>query len=381
MDEATVHAALRWFPLTGHARPACPPLPDRVREITQLVESAREPGANVLSKASHALNKAALLASDCGHPGLARDLCWQHINAYLNIERPFTVQEARGVLGPALNLARLSLRADDPVTALQLLDDIYQAVMNGTNATIDGQPLPLAGLTGTRANLRQLREDVWLQYLAESIRAHARLGQWDQAVNHAEAHHGIGAHLMDGRQTAIIAQVVNGHRDEAQRLLAESAITQPWEQHVASCLGVMCAEDNDVGTAIDAMTALFLESAPAPGYTVFRTRLALTIATLSASASSPQSALVATKTANEVIESADAYAARDFLSHQPPGCLPTEAQSEKLTALVNASALNAGSVPKPLQEILRATASSSASLIRNLSHRTRPPAAAELGVH
>lgn len=32
MDDAILHAALRWFPRTGHPKPACPPLPGRVRE-------------------------------------------------------------------------------------------------------------------------------------------------------------------------------------------------------------------------------------------------------------------------------------------------------------------------------------------------------------
>lgn len=365
MNDATLHAVLRWFPLTGHARPACPPLPERVREITQLAEAADTPDANVLSEASHALNKAALLASDCGLSSLAHDLCWQHINAYLHADRPFTVQEARGILGPALNLARLNLRADNPASALRLLDDIYQAVMKGTDVTLDGRVLPLADLVGTTAELRQLREDVWLQYLSESIRAHARLGQWTQAVKHTEAHRGIGTHLLDGRQAAIISHVVDGNHEEVQRLLAETTITQPWEHHVASCLNAMCVPGEEATTAIDTMTTLFLESDPVPGYIVFRTRLALTITALANSTSSPQAACVASKAADEILESADAYAARDFLSHPVQRYEPTEARSRKLIAVVNASGLDAGSVPEPLQDAVLAAVFTSASLIRN----------------
>ena len=42
-----------------------------------------------MADAAHALNKAALVASDCGMPYLATDLCWQHINAYRRVNRAF----------------------------------------------------------------------------------------------------------------------------------------------------------------------------------------------------------------------------------------------------------------------------------------------------
>lgn len=65
MDTA-IQAGLRWLPLADWPRPACPPLPARVAEITTIVRETIEPGADPLSGAAHALNKAALLASDCG---------------------------------------------------------------------------------------------------------------------------------------------------------------------------------------------------------------------------------------------------------------------------------------------------------------------------
>ncbi|MEU6720758.1 hypothetical protein ABZ897_55680 [Nonomuraea sp. NPDC046802] len=82
MDLTTLHAVVRRFPLVGRARPACPSLPERVKEIADIADTAARQGADALHEGAHALNKAALLASDCGLPDLARDLCWQHINIY-----------------------------------------------------------------------------------------------------------------------------------------------------------------------------------------------------------------------------------------------------------------------------------------------------------
>jgi hypothetical protein len=43
MDTA-LHAGLRWLPLAGWPRPACPALPARVAEITTLVRCPTVPG-------------------------------------------------------------------------------------------------------------------------------------------------------------------------------------------------------------------------------------------------------------------------------------------------------------------------------------------------
>jgi hypothetical protein len=77
VNDAGLRRALRWFPLVGWARPACPALGERVAELATIIRDAREPGADTRSAAANALNKAALLASDCGMPDLASNLCWQ----------------------------------------------------------------------------------------------------------------------------------------------------------------------------------------------------------------------------------------------------------------------------------------------------------------
>lgn len=172
MDTA-LHAGLRWLPLTGWPRPACPPLPARVAEITTLVREAGEPGADPLGGAAHALNKAALLASDYGLDDLARDLCWRHIDSYRQASRPLTLDLARRMLGPALNLAWLKLRSGEPDSALRLLEAIHHAVTVGSDLIIDGQVLPVVGLAGSPEEHARLRTIVRQHHASRAFHLNA----------------------------------------------------------------------------------------------------------------------------------------------------------------------------------------------------------------
>ncbi|MEV0344916.1 hypothetical protein AB0H88_04070 [Nonomuraea sp. NPDC050680] len=351
MDPTTLRAAVRRFPLVGLARPGHPPLPERVKEIADIAETAARPGADTLHEGAHALNKAALLASDCGLPDLARDLCWQHINIYRGAGHPLTVLQARYMLEPALNLARLQIRADAGQHALRLLDAMYQAVTHGTDLVIENRTLPLTNLTGTPKERHKLREWIWLQYLADGIRALALADRWDEAVTHARAHQGIGLHLMEGRQAAIIAPCLRDTLSAARAVLEESMATEPWEQQVASCLRVMCAEPDGAPPSRDAaaMVEQFLGHGLMPGYVVFRTRFGLTVATLADTTEAANR--VYAQLAAEVIASGDGYAARDMLRHRPlAGVSDTHRQA--LTDLVVSSGLRAGALSAPLLDSL-----------------------------
>ncbi|MET8139884.1 hypothetical protein ABZU32_06185 [Sphaerisporangium sp. NPDC005288] len=351
MDPTSLRAAVRRFPLVGLARPGHPPLPERVKEIAAIAETAARQGADALHEGAHALNKAALLASDCGLPDLARDLCWQHIDIYREAGHQLTVLQARYMLEPALNLARLQIRADAGQHALRLLDAMYQAVMNGSDLVIEDRTLPLTNLTGTPKERHKLREWIWLQYLADGIRALALADRWDEAVTHARAHRGIGLHLMEGRQAAIIAHCLRGTRGAAQAVLNESTPTEPWEHQVASCLRVMCAEPDGAATSRDAaaMVEQFLGHELMPGYVVFRTRLGLTVATLADTTKAANH--VHAQLAAEVIESEDGYAARDMLKHRPLDGI-SDAHRQALTGLMASSGLGAGALPSPLLDSL-----------------------------
>ncbi|MFI9598105.1 hypothetical protein [Nonomuraea sp. NPDC052265] len=350
MDLVTQRAAVRRFPLVGRGRPACPSLPERVREIADIAEAAARTGTDVLHEAAHALNKAALLASDCGLPDLARNLCWQHINVYRQAGHPLSIRQAGYMLEPVLNLARLQLRADDGQHALRLLDSMYQAVMNRADLVIENRTLPLANLTGSPRERQKLREWVWQQYIADGIRALVLADRWPEAVTHATAHRGIGLHLMDGRQTEIIAHCLRGAPQTARSLLEASTITEPWEQQVAACLRVMCTEPSSTAPDQDvtSMVVQFLADKPKPGYAVFRARLGLTVATLAADVDPGMASLVHDHAATEVLTSGDGYAARDILTNRHPLEGVSGGRRQALARLVESAGLGSKRLPAPL---------------------------------
>jgi hypothetical protein len=347
MDTTTLRAATHRFPLVGRPRLTCPSLPERIHQIAQTAQAARKPGEDGLARAAEALNRSALLASDCGQANLARDLCWQHINLYRRIDRPLTVRQARYMLEPVLNLARLQIRADDSEQALRLLGATYRAVTTRTDLVIDGHTLPLAELTGTRQEHHKLCEWVWLQHLADGIRALSLAGRWNDAVTHAEAINGIGSHLMDGRQAMIIAHCLNGAPSAAQAVLAASTPTEPWEQQVAACLNAMCADQNQASSSqdIDTMAHIFYSQTPDPRYAVFRARLGLTVVTITDPINRRAADVVLSQVAEEVLLAGDAYAGRDVLEYRHR---LDDTHHQALTELVATAGLRTGTLPEPL---------------------------------
>jgi hypothetical protein len=364
MDETALHAALRYFPLTGRPRPACGPLPGRVAEVTAITLAARHPGADVQWQAAHALNKAALIASDCGEPDLARQLCWRHITSYPGTGRPLTIREARGILEPVLNLARLAARTGALAGALELLSGIHQAITFSQDLVVDGSVLPLGGIAGTRDQHRQLRQWAWLQHITEGIRACVLAGDWPAAVSHAESHRGIGAHLLEGRQAAIITPLLAGDACTARALLAESTVTEPWEHAVAACLAVMCADDDDAHELASKTALGFRTAGPAPGYAPYRARLGLTILTLALHSDPASASRITDAVTAEAIASADGSAARELLTHPASSGLLSPAQRQLLAGTQAASGVRAGSVPEPHRTDLLAAASAAEAQLR-----------------
>ncbi|MBF8186303.1 hypothetical protein ITP53_11195 [Nonomuraea sp. K274] len=344
MDITTLHAVRR-FPLLGRPLPACPSPQDRIKEITE--SAAEHPGTDGMHQAAHALNKAALLAGDCGLADLAHDLCWQHINIYRQAGPRLTVLQARYMIEPVLNLARLHIRADNGDQALRLLDALYQAVTAHADLIVEGHTLPLADLVGTRQEHHKLREWVWLQYLADGVRALAMVGRWDEAVTHARVHSGIGTHLMEGRQAEIIAHCLHGARQTARIILQECELTEPWERQVAACLNVMCSNTNGTSDSRDvtAMVGQFLGSTPVPGYAVYRARLGLTVTTLAGATDPIVADRLLARTMAETIASGDGYAARDVLGS---AISLTSRPRKALARLVTSAGLGAAVLAEPL---------------------------------
>ncbi|MFF0250158.1 hypothetical protein [Streptosporangium sandarakinum] len=361
MNLTTLSAAARRFPLVGRPRPTCPSLPERVTEVAGIARHCEG-----MHEAAHALNKAALLASDCGLPGLARDLCWQHINVYRAATTPLTVVQARYMLEPVINLARLQIRADNGSQALRLLEAVHRAVTANTTLLVEGRTLPLTGLIGTRQEHHKLREWVWLLYLEDGIRALTLAGRWDEAAAHAETHRGVGLHLMDGRQAVIIAHCLRGEQHAAHAALQESTPAYPWEQQVASCLAVMCAHDASPARDITTMVDRFLEQEPRQGYEVFRARLGLTVATLAGDTDPLATARVFAQVATETIEAGDGYAAREVIKHRGTTELPPT-QREALAGLVTSSALGSGALPESvLTSLISSVEAAKKALAMNL---------------
>lgn len=351
LDPATIRAAVRRFPLLGRPRPACPALTDRVTEVAELAETAAAHNDNGMAEAAHALNKAALIASDCGLPDLARQWCWDHIDVYRQ-RGSLTALQASYLLEPVLNLARLQIRADNGQPALHLLQAMYQAVTAGTNLVIDSRTLPLTNLTGTRDELGKLRQWAWLQHLSEGIRVLALAGRWDDAVAHANTLNGIGGHLMEGRQATIIARLLRKDIDTARVILDDSTITQPWEQQVGSCLRTMCAAPRTFGQQMSAMLEYFLAHEPVAGHAVYRVRWGLTAATLSSGHDEATAQQLLRHVATEVLEVPDGYAAREVLGHRTALHLK-EPHEHALAHIMTTAGLRAGSMPEATLRTLR----------------------------
>lgn len=379
MNPTTLGATVRRFPLLGRPRPSCPSLPERVQEIVDIAAAIGHDDTDGLADGASVLNKAALIASDCGLPDLARDLCWQHIDLYRVADGSLTVLQARHMLEPVLNLARLQLRASDGEQALCLLKAMFQAVKTSTDLVVDRRTLPLTDLVGTRTELHKLREWVWLHLIGEGVRALVLARRWDDAVAHAHAHRGIGLHLMDGRQATIVAHCVNADLAAARASLAESTPEQPWELQVASCLKVMCANPDSTSRRGDvaAMITRFVERQPMPGYAFFRAQLGLTVTTLADTVDSDAASRVLAQVVDEAIESEDGYAAREVLRHRDIEAAVTGEQHAALKNLMNASGLGAGTLPEPFrQNVLDAIRAAAQALSASLRQSKRPAARA-----
>ncbi|MFJ2081322.1 hypothetical protein ACIOBK_02140 [Micromonospora chokoriensis] len=356
MYHASVAAALRYFPLLGRPRPACPALPLRLKEIADSAETAIQKREHGMPDAAQTLNKAALIGSDAGMTDLARKLCWRHINAYRRKGRPLSILEARYMLEPVLNLARLQIRADRGAPALRLLEAMYHAVTHRTDLIVEDHSLPTATLNGEAGERRKLREWVWLQLLGEGIRILALSNRWVDAAALAQKHNGIGGHLMEGRQAAIIATCAQGKPDQGRKILSSSTLTQPWEHQVAACLDLICTAPTEASFSHRLMTATQNLATPisAPNYASYRTRLGLATAILATPRRAEFAADALYRTAQNAVDSKDGYAARDILSFREPiGGITPDQQSDLRRTAADAGLAPAGLPGRASEQLSR----------------------------
>ncbi|MER5771153.1 hypothetical protein [Streptomyces sp. NPDC001985] len=351
------------FPLVARFRPACLPLPQRIRALVDLAGTAVRKADQGLASAVY--NQAALIASDLGLPDLARELCHQHAAAYLPA-CPLPEMSAIRALEPVINLARLQIRAGRADEGRQRLLDLYEAVKAGAHARFDDVEIP-ANLTATEADRQEVRAWLWRVLLADGTRTLTGAGRWAEALTHIESHRGVGQRMLDGRQVAVLAALVSGDTTSAAALLHDTTPGDPWEQLVTACLTVLCRSDDrqPIDDHLTELVAVYLQRPAEPGMTVFDIRLGLTVLDTLASIEAPAAQLVVGKLHRATVEAEDGYAARELLAHPLFLTLATVREAQDCHALVRACALGAGAIPDHPHGGLSAALRASGKVIRD----------------
>jgi hypothetical protein len=327
-------AISRRFPLIARPRPACTPLDQRVADIQERADLALQ--RRDVAAATAVFNLAALLASDCGIPGLAR--AWCHRLAAVALTHD---SEPRHALEPVVNLARLHIRAGDGLAAWTLLEALFHAVDTGTDTTIDGLVLPAARLTDTPDVHARTRRWLWTVLLGTGAHALATAGRWDEASLRLAQYKGVGARMLDGRQITVIAHSTAGRYQQARAVLDSTHPGEPWEQAVTTCLYLHVPAGNSAERLTAALTAYHALQPTNPGLTVFHTRLGLTLLDV-LDAAQPESESIAMALIRNATN--DGYTARDLLAHQRCSSIATSRQIGLLTNLVSACGLDHGTI-------------------------------------
>ncbi|MFF7982868.1 hypothetical protein ACFZDK_27740 [Streptomyces sp. NPDC007901] len=333
----------RRFPLIARFRPACLPLPDRVRSVTELAARAMEQRDQGL--ASTVFNQTALIASDLGLPELARAMCHRHAAAYLNA-CPLPAMGAIRALEPLVNLARLQIRAGRTDEGRQRLLDLYEAVGSATAVSFEGITVP-ADLTDTEDDRQEVRAWLWRVVLADGTRSLTTTGRWFEALAHIERHKGVGTRMLDGRQVAVIAALTSGQIGRADELLAATAPRERWEQAVSACLKTLCRRET--GQPVDdSLTNMYLNHEAKAGMTVFDIRLGLTVLDAVGSAEHPAARLHIDELVRRTTEARNGYAARELLGHPLFSTLAGDTQRHGCEKLLRGCALDTGELPEVL---------------------------------
>ena len=142
------------FPLI--ARPALPCVPLETR-VTQLVEILDVPlekfQGTELFFATHALTRAAALASECQRPQEANSILRRHLSIYTE-QATLSVPAALAMLEPATDLARFNAMIGHPDRAVTWVTRLMSAVRTGSSVSIDRYALPLDRVQGELGSSR-----------------------------------------------------------------------------------------------------------------------------------------------------------------------------------------------------------------------------------
>ncbi len=351
------------FPLIARFRPACLPLPARVRALADLAGTAMHKADQGLASAVY--NQAALITSDVGLPELAREMCHQHAAAYLHA-CPLPGMAAIRALEPVVNLARLQIRAGHADDCRERLLALYEAVSHGRAAQFEDVVVP-ADLTVASEDQDEVRAWLWRVLLADGTRTLTTKGRWSEALAHIEAHRGVGKRMLDGRQVAVLAALAAGDRDRAAAILEDTTPGEEWEQAVTACLTALCRRDAGQLTDhhVTALASTYLRQKAEHGMTVFETRLGLTTLDVIDSAGDPCARHVVDDLHRRAMNANDGYAARESLAHPLFTTLATDHQQQDCTALVRVCALGAETFPDGLYGLLTSALRTSDRTIRD----------------
>ncbi|WP_329600179.1 hypothetical protein OIE43_44370 [Streptomyces pseudovenezuelae] len=344
-------ALARRFPLIARPRPACHPLPQRVRALAELADSAARTGD--ASMASTVYNQAALIASDTGVPAMARTLCHQHAAAYLHAA-PLPGKAAIRALEPLINLARLAIRAGQYDDGRRTLLQLFDAVSTNTPITLFEDVAVPSGLTSTADDRQEVRAWLWRVLLADGTRALTTAGRWAEALTHVEAHHGVGQRMLDGRQVAVLAALTAGDTVRANSLLADTKPGESWEGAVTDCLSTVCHRTAGLPwqQTLQNLVTKHLGALDADNLTVFHTQLGLATLDLFTWHEEPEARAVVEKLHRRTIKTSDGYAAREILAHPLWATLATDREAQKCRLLLTSCALGAGTIPDEVRDQL-----------------------------
>ncbi|MER8187177.1 hypothetical protein [Kitasatospora sp. NPDC094015] len=344
--------ALARLPLVPRKRALALPMNDRIKRLTTLAASAEKTGNLIDASGVH--NLTALLAADRGLPDLARTLCHNHAALYL-ARRPLTAEQACLALEPLVNLAHLLTRSGDGEAALDLLEQLAHAVATDRDATLDGIPVPLAGLTATNKARGHVAE--WLDniVLYDGARALVRARRWVDAYLHLKAADGA-RRMFDSRQIGAVAMATQGHVDLALEVLSGAPTEKPWEEVVASTLAVACMliANRPCAEQADGMLTGHRALALHGEMPIFDVRLALSVADLATAAGyADQGRRIFSDTAARILEIPEGYSAHDLLAHPRAQDL-AHAERDQLAAVVAAAGLGIGRLSIDLEDRISA---------------------------
>lgn len=346
-------AIARRFPLVSRAKPAGRALTAR---ISSLRHTQREPDRadhyTHVARASEVFNVAALIASDCGMPDLARNLCWRQYDIF-DAARPLPAPIAKLALQPILNIARQMIRDGDGETAYAVLVNLFRAARSRSTVSVAGRSIDLTDGSVLPEDHMTVCIHLWAAILSDGTRALVQAGRWTEAATAIAAHRGVGDRLLDGRQVTIMSLLQRGHRDQALAMVDESTITEPWERSVAAILRTYCLRENanaarkDLDDAVAEALALLRQVEPSTA--VFRTRVALTALDLAEPERLDRLPLTAAVVRQA---STDSYAAKEALGSTGLRAAITAQDERRLVGVVESSGLGRGSIPADLLDDL-----------------------------